>query len=308
MFRCLMLMSGGLDSALAAKVIMEAGLCVTAIAFKTPFFEENAAVDVSKELGIELIINDFSHDFMAMLKCPKHGYGKNMNPCIDCHSLMARKAMDLVRKGDFDFIATGEVLDERPMSQNRGSLEKVSIESGANDLILRPLSALLLDPTKPESMNWIERNKLLDISGRSRHRQLEMAEQFGLKKHKPPGGGCLLTEPAYSERLRQLLGRVPSCLPEDAELIKHGRLFWSGSTLGVLGRNACDNAKLRDIAMNNDILIKESSAAGPTLLVRRYYEKGELDYDLTKSCAGIIGRYGKKKVALDPCELSIEYV
>lgn len=207
MTRALAMISGGLDSILAAKIIKDQGIDVIGICFKSYFFNENNAKRMTKQIGIKLEVVDFSKEHFEMVKNPKHGLGKNMNPCIDCHAMMMRYAGELLEKLDADFIITGEVLNQRPMSQNKQALNVVKKESGFADKILRPLCALNLEPTEMEKNGLVDRNKLLNISGRSRKVQMELAEKYGIKDYPSPAGGCKLTEPNYAIRLKDALTR-----------------------------------------------------------------------------------------------------
>lgn len=201
--RALALFSGGLDSALAIKIIKDQGVEVIALNFVSHFFggKNEKAEKMAEQLGIKVEYVHFEKRHTEVVKNPVYGRGKNMNPCIDCHSLMFKVAGELLEKYDADFVISGEVLGQRPMSQNAAALEKVKKLSGMDELIVRPLSAKLLPPSKPELEGWIDREKLLDIQGRSRQTQMEMMEKFGLREYPSPGGGCLLTDPAYSDRL-----------------------------------------------------------------------------------------------------------
>jgi tRNA-specific 2-thiouridylase len=187
---------------------------------------------------------DITAPHLEVLKNPRYGYGRNLNPCIDCHALMVRSALEMMGEVEADFVATGEVLGERPKSQNRQALELVARSSGAGDLLLRPLSARLLPETRPELEGWVERGCLLDLSGRSRRRQMELAEEWGIAEYETPAGGCLLTDAGFSGRLRDLMSRVPGFDGADAILMRVGRHTWAGSTLIVLGRRHEENMSL----------------------------------------------------------------
>ncbi len=212
------LVSGGLDSLLSSKLILEQGIEVVGLNFFTGFCVEghthairkkhqdkkkrNNALWVAQQLGIKLHIIDVVEEYKDVLLNPKHGYGKNMNPCLDCKSFMVKKAKQWMLKNDFDFIITGEVIGQRPMSQRRDTMPIIQKESDAKDLLLRPLSAKLLPPTYPELQSWIDRDKLLDISGRSRKVQMQLAEKYGFKDYATPAGGCcFLTDKKYSDKL-----------------------------------------------------------------------------------------------------------
>ena len=181
MTRALAMISGGLDSILAAKLIKEQGIEVIGICFRSYFFNEENAKRMTKQIGIQLEVVDFSKEHFDMVRDPKHGWGKNMNPCIDCHSMMMRYSGELLEKFNADFIITGEVLNQRPMSQNRSALDVVKRQSGFSDKILRPLCAKNLKETQMEIDGLVDREKLLDISGRNRKPQMALAEEMGNK-------------------------------------------------------------------------------------------------------------------------------
>jgi tRNA U34 2-thiouridine synthase MnmA/TrmU len=195
------LLSGGLDSILAICVLREQNIRIEAVAFITPFFGPGNAQKAVKMLNVPLHVVDITDVHLQMLKKPKHGYGSGMNPCIDCHALMFREAGKLMQQWGADFLFSGEVLGERPMSQNKQSLRVVARDSGFEEYIIRPLSAKLLPITKPEHEGKVDRERLLDIQGRSRKRQMELAKQYGITEYPEPAGGCRLTEPNFSKRL-----------------------------------------------------------------------------------------------------------
>ncbi|MCY6958759.1 tRNA 4-thiouridine(8) synthase ThiI [Clostridium brassicae] len=225
MTRALALISGGLDSILASKLIKDQGIDVIGICFKSYFFGSKNAEKMTKQIGIPLEVVDFSDEHLEVVKNPKHGHGKNMNPCIDCHAMMMKEAGNLLEKFNADFIITGEVLNQRPMSQNKSSLNVVKKESGIGEKILRPLCAKVLPPTEMELNGLVDREKLLGISGRSRKIQMELAEKWGIKDYPSPAGGCKLTEPNYSVRLRELLEHVENPSIRELELLRFGRHF-----------------------------------------------------------------------------------
>ena len=274
--RAIVLLSGGLDSLLAVKVLQEQGIEVMGLTFESPFFGPKNARKGAEQLGIELIVKDISEEELELVKNPPHGYGKQMNPCIDCHAQMFRKAGEMLSEG-YDFIATGEVLGERPMSQNRQSLDTVARDSGYADVLLRPLSARLLEPTKPEREGLVDRERLLAIEGRSRKPQLALAKKYGIKSYVQPAGGCLLTDPHFSMRLKELLKFDPEATVDDAKLLNMGRHF--RSTTGakiVVGRDEGDNDTIRAFAKGDDVLIVSDITPGPTAIVRRSGGEGDL--------------------------------
>jgi tRNA U34 2-thiouridine synthase MnmA/TrmU len=215
------LVSGGLDSMLAVKVLQEQGIHVEGINFFTGFCVEghthairkkdrakpkrNNALWCAEQLGIKLHIIDVSEDYKGVVLNPKHGYGANLNPCLDCKGFMVHEALEWMKKHDFDFLITGEVIGQRPMSQRKDTMPVISKESGAGDLLLRPLCAKLLPETKPEREGWVDREQLLDFSGRNRKPQMALAEKFGFKEYAQPAGGCcFLTDANYSSKLADL--------------------------------------------------------------------------------------------------------
>lgn len=264
----LLLMSGGLDSILAAKLLLEQGVEVTAVCFYSSFFGCELARKAAKQIEIALKEVDISKDIIEVLKSPKHGYGSAINPCIDCHALMLKKAGEIMRKGKFDFVATGEVLGERPMSQNKRALKIVEKEAGLEGYLLRPLSAKLLEPTMPEINRQVTRDDLMDISGRNRKPQTELAEKFGIREYPTPGGGCMLTQTGFAKRLRELMENKSDFKPKDAELIKIGRHFWIDGMQIILGRNKEENEAMAKAAGEKNILIEPENFVGPAALIR----------------------------------------
>ena len=282
------LFSGGLDSILAVKLIQEQGIEVKGVNFKTPFFGLDKTFLAAKSLDMGLEIIDITQELVEILKNPKHGLGKNMNPCIDCHTLMFKKAGEYMTKIGASFILSGEVLGERPMSQNRNSLSMIERKSGFEGRILRPLSALLLAETIPEKEGLVDRNKLLDISGRSRKRQMELAVKMGIGDYPSPAGGCKLTEPAFSKRLRDLFTQESFFL-EEIELLKLGRHFRLSKDIKlVVGRNKEENEKIKEFFQEGDFLFKAKNLKGPVSLLKKGSKVG--DGLLDKSCQ-ITARY-----------------
>jgi tRNA U34 2-thiouridine synthase MnmA/TrmU len=268
--KALLLFSGGLDSILATKVLMEQGIKVKGITFKSYFFDAEQAKKAAKKIKLPLKVIDFSREHLKIVKNPKHGYGKAINPCIDCHILMLKKAKEIMKKEKLSFVATGEVLGERPMSQNKRALGLIEKECGLKGYLLRPLSARLLETTIPERMGWVDREKLLDIFGRSRKRQIALAKKYKITKYPLPAGGCLLCDIEFSKRLRELLKIYPRCNGSDIELLKLGRHFWFDKTKIVVGRNEEENKKIKKLKKKRDILIEMKNYPGPLTLVRDY--------------------------------------
>lgn len=266
-FRSLLLFSGGLDSILALKLLEEQNVKVIPLYFKSVFINDDVGNENFRSLS-HLEIIDFSKKQLEIVKNPRYGYGKHLNPCIDCHLAMLKEAKRIMEEKDCDFIATGEVLGERPMSQNKAALELVEKKSSLEGLLLRPLSAKLLKPTKAEKMGLVERDKFLAIRGRGRSEQLALAKKYKITKFPSPAGGCLLTDHAFSERLKKLLEKKPDPTLSDLELLKLGRHFWQENVLIVVGRNDEENKKIKKIAQENDILIELKDFTGPLTLIR----------------------------------------
>lgn len=282
------LFSGGLDSILAVKLIQEQGIEVKGVNFKTPFFGLDEAFMIAKDLNIDLKIIDITGELLEVLKNPKHGFGKNMNPCIDCHTLMFKQAGEYMTKIGASFVFSGEVLGERPMSQNRNSLSIIERESGLEGRILRPLSALLLPETIPEKEGLVDRNKLWDISGRSRKRQMELAAKMNLKDYPSPAGGCKLTEPEFSKRLRDLFGQEKFSL-EEIELLKLGRHFRLSRDIKlVVGRNKEENEQLKGFFQDGDFLFKAKNLKGPISLLKK---GNKIDDEIIEKSCQITARY-----------------
>lgn len=259
--KALALFSGGLDSLLAMKLIIEQGIEVIGLYFETGFLGnkniEEKEIELKRltdKIGAKLEIIDIRDEYIQkVLFDPKYGYGKNFNPCIDCHSHMIRAAKALLEKLDAHFIISGEVVGQRPMSQRMDALKIVNKFSEADGLILRPLSAKLLPPTIPEIKGWVDREKLLDISGRSREKQLELAKKWGIEDYPPPAGGCLLTEEYFSKKLKDFT-KYDNLETEDIDILKFGRHFRlpNGAKL-VVSRNKDENEKLNSIETNKYI-------------------------------------------------------
>jgi len=243
--RALGLCSGGLDSMLSGLVLREQGIEVEWVSFETPFFNSAKARKASEMTGIPLTVKPIFNVYIGMLKNPPAGYGKYMNPCMDCHTLMFRLAGEMMPAGGFDFLFSGEVLGQRPMSQNKQSLNYVAKHSGYKGRILRPLSAKNLPETIPEKEGLVDREQLLDIAGRGRKRQIELARQFGITEYPAPAGGCLLTDKGYSNRLRDIFAHQETCSEAELHLLKFGRHFrLNPDSKLIVGRTATDNEQI----------------------------------------------------------------
>jgi tRNA-specific 2-thiouridylase len=280
--RAISLFSGGLDSMLAIKLIKEQGIDVTALYIYTGF---GGTKDVRDELkkrakmdGADFLSVDVRQEYIQkILFDPVYGYGKNFNPCIDCHGYMFKIAKKMLKDLDASFLVTGEVVGQRPMSQRKEALAQVQkLAEDKDNLILRPLSAKLLEPTTPEIKGWVDREKLLDISGRSRHRQLSLAKKYGWRDYESPAGGCLLTEPIYSQKIKEFI-QFEDFSVEDIDLLKYGRHFRlpDGAKL-IVGRHKEDNEALKKI-VNSDYIPFSLPIAGPYNLVYKNASKSDLE-------------------------------
>jgi tRNA U34 2-thiouridine synthase MnmA/TrmU len=226
------------------------------------------ASEVARELGIKLKIMTKDREFIKIVRKPKHGYGKGLNPCIDCKILMLKEAKRYAEKVGAYFIVTGEVLGERPMSQHRRALEIIEREAGLKGRILRPLSARLLPETDVERDGTVERDKLLDIVGRQRKRQLETAKILGVTKYASPAGGCLLTDKYFSKRLRDLFRNSDNVTPRDIKLLKIGRHFRCGPNKIIVGRNEEENRLLLTLKRKSEYHFEVADCGSPITLLQ----------------------------------------
>ena len=266
--KAISLFSGGLDSMLAVKLIQDQGIVVEGLTFTTPFFDARKAQEAAAQIRMPLKIEDLTTEHLLMMKAPRYGFGKHMNPCIDCHTLMLHKAGRIMEAEGADFVFTGEVLGQRPMSQTRQSLHIVAKNSGYGEYVLRPLSARLLPESRPEREGKVDRQKLLAVQGRSRKTQMEMARAYGIKYYPTPAGGCLLTDPMFSRRLKDLLHRQPDPDRRDIELLKYGRHFRIEEAVKVIvGRNEKDNLALQSLIRGDDAVLKMMEIPGPLVLI-----------------------------------------
>jgi len=273
--RAVVLLSGGLDSLLAARVVGDQGIELEALNFVTLFCNCtpksrccSSAASAVRQLGIPLRVVNNSADFIEIVKHPRHGYGRNMNPCLDCRILMFRKAAERMRETGAAFIVTGEVLGERPMSQRHEAMRLIEREAGLEGLIVRPLSAACLEPSLPEKQGWLDRSRLLAIRGRSRKPQIELAKQYDLRDYPCPAGGCLLTDPEFAARMRDLLAHQPDFTLHDALLLKVGRHYRLGpATKAVVGRDEPENERLLALAAG-DARLELADMPGPLTLLR----------------------------------------
>jgi tRNA U34 2-thiouridine synthase MnmA/TrmU len=304
--KAISLISGGLDSALATRLILDQKVEVVGLNFTSPFSSKRErseglqAIRTARELGIRLILKEKGPEYIDVITNPKHGYGKNMNPCIDCRIFMLRKTKEIMDKEDASFVITGEVLGQRPMSQRRPTIELIEKESGLESLILRPLSAKHFAPSRPEVEGVIERELLLDLAGRGRTAQFNLVEKYHLTAFGDPGGGCLLTDAMYSKRLRDLLARDKSFTMLDIELLNTGRHFRVGpDTKLILGRNRGENERLHSLWALPYILVYPIGFPGPLGII-----KGELEKEVIALVANIISHYGKNNAPMITIEIN----
>jgi tRNA U34 2-thiouridine synthase MnmA/TrmU len=268
--KALVLFSGGLDSMLAAKILEAQGIGVTLACFESYFFSCMSAKKAADEIGLPLRAVDISKEQLEIVKHPRFGRGGAVNPCIDCHLLMLAAAKKIMEAEGFDFVATGEVLGERPMSQNKLSLDIVERESGLAGKLLRPLSAKLLPETVAETKGLVDRSKLGGISGRSRQPQLELAKQFGINDIPQPAGGCILTETDYGQRLKKLIQASQDFDGSDAQILRHCRPIWEGKLLFAVARHQADCAALKGLTKPGDLIFEPQNFPGPIVLARNF--------------------------------------
>lgn len=251
--RAIALFSGGLDSTLAIRLMQEQGIDIQAIHFTSPFFGVSPDADCGKydarraaeRIGVPLIIENLGEEYLEMLRKPRHGYGKAINPCIDCHAYFLRKAKEFMLASGADFVVTGEVLGQRPMSQRRDALAIVERDGELAGLLLRPLSAKLLPKTIPELEGWVDREKLPCIKGRSRRLQAQLAAELGVTEYPNPAGGCLLTETSYSSKVRDIFEHSGKLQARDFRLLRLGRHFrLDTETRLIIGRDNTENELL----------------------------------------------------------------
>ncbi len=268
--RALGLLSGGLDSALAAKLLLDQNIEVIGLHLESPTACRTDARAVAGELGIELHLRSKGEEYLRLLRHPRFGYGRNMNPCIDCRLFMFQLGQPYLEEFGAQFMFTGEVLGQRPMSQTREAMRLIDKNSGLEGWILRPLSARLLPETEPERRGFVDRGRLLAISGRSRIEQLALARRYGLSTYQPPGGGCLLTDPLFARKLKSFFEHTPEegTTMRDMELLRIGRHFYfeTGRRI-VLGRDADENRRLLSFEAGGRWLVEPRAFSGPVALV-----------------------------------------
>lgn len=306
--KAIALLSGGLDSTLAVKVLLDQGITVEALNFTSPFCTctgknagcKSEAVRVAEEFKIPIKVMHKGADYLEVVKNPKHGHGKGMNPCVDCRIFLLKKAKEYMLESGADFVFTGEVLGQRPMSQRRDTLRIIEKESGLEGLLLRPLSAKHFQPTIPEQEGWVDREKLLSIQGRSRKEQFELAAELDVKNYPCPAGGCLLTEPSFVGKIRDVFDHSDELNMRDFRLLKLGRHFRIGDrTKVVLGRNEGENELLERAVQPGEATLRWVEGMSPLAAVM-----GETTDHLLEKAGQILLRYTKAEPGA-PATLSV---
>lgn len=316
------LFSGGLDSILACRVVADLGVRVIALKFVTPFFDHDLLArpqeytrEMGHKYGLEVALVDLSEGYLDMLDRPAHGFGKHFNPCIDCKILMLTRARQCMAAYNASFLITGEVLGQRPMSQRRDTLRVIERDSGCEDILLRPLSARLMRPTRPEREGLIEREQLLAISGRSRRQQKALAASLGIVDYPTPAGGCLLTDPNLAGRIRYFHeGLFPLAVnrsADDYRLLSIGRQFRLGDGVWlIVGRSQRENEQLAGLRTTADWTLCLVDRPGPLGLVR--FGRDSLGVsgrsaEILPLLAGIVIRYARKvDGATPPAEVLVD--
>jgi tRNA U34 2-thiouridine synthase MnmA/TrmU len=289
--RAVGLLSGGLDSTLAILLMKEQGIDVHVVHFAGPWgCDEEAYQRAADQLGITVKILQKGEEYIDLVRNPKFGYGRNMNPCIDCRAYMFKRAKPYMEEVGASFLFTGEVLGQRPMSQTLGSMKKIDREADMEGWILRPLSAQWLEPTIPEKLGIVDRGKLLDVQGRTRKTQMEWARKYAIT-YPSPAGGCLLTQKEFTPKLQDLFQHEERPSMTDARLLRYGRHFRVRPDLKlVVGRNAEENAKMEALARqgNRYTLIQPADFKGPTALA-----DGPLAGEDAQLAASLVVHYSK---------------
>lgn len=306
--KAIALLSGGLDSRLAVRMMIDQGIEVEALNFITIFCTctskgscKSEARKAAEEYGIPLKVLNATDRILEAVKNPRHGYGRGINPCLDCRIGMFRHAGEYMRQAGADFIVTGEVLGERPMSQRPEALRIIERESGLEGLIVRPLSAHLFEPSKPEQEGWISRERMMAIRGRSRKPQMQLAVEIGVNDYPCPAGGCLLTEKTFAARLQRLLSENPDAPVAEIQSIKHGRIFYSSEGARIIiPRDEAETNALTSLACPGDTMMSASDFNGPTTVIK---DQGAGKQTL-KEAAALTARFGQGR---DQERLTISY-
>lgn len=266
--KALAIFSGGLDSILAVYLVRGQGFLVEGVYFETPFFPSEQARQSAEKIDLPLSIVDITEEMLSIIKNPRFGHGSGLNPCLDCHLLMCKKACEIMQEEGYEFIISGEVLGQRPMSQTKEAMLKITKECPCGDYLLRPLSAKLLPPTRPEREGWVDRKRLLDMRGRSRAYQIKLAKEIGIEDYPTPAGGCLLTDAIFAAKLKDLLTYQGKISRRDLELLKIGRHFrLNNVTKAIVGRNQRENEMLKKLSLPEDTALEVINYPGPFVLI-----------------------------------------
>jgi tRNA U34 2-thiouridine synthase MnmA/TrmU len=306
--KALALLSGGLDSTLAVKVMLDQGIEVEALNFISPFCNctgknagcKSEAVRVAAEFNIPIKVMNKGVEYLELVRNPRHGYGKGMNPCVDCRIFLLRKAREYMAESGADFVFTGEVLGQRPMSQRRDTLRVIERESGLAGLLLRPLSAKHFEPTIPEREGWVDRNRLLSIQGRSRKEQFQLAAELDVKNYPCPAGGCLLTELSYVSKVKDVFAHCEELDPRDFRLLKLGRHFrLSPAAKMIVGRDEGENTVLENGLKPGEATLRWLDGGSPLGVVL-----GHADDAALETAAKIVLRYTKAESGVE-CAIKV---
>jgi hypothetical protein len=298
--KALALLSGGLDSTLVVKMMLDMGIAVEALNFTSPFCTctgknsgcRSEAVRVAQEFDIPIKVIHKGLDYLEIVRNPRHGYGKGVNPCVDCRIYLLSKAKEYMLESGADFIITGEVLDQRPMSQRRDTLRVIERESGLEGLLLRPLSAQHFEPTIPEKEGWVDRDRLLSIKGRSRKALFSLADELNVKNYPCPAGGCLLTELSFVPKVKDIFEHSDELNLRDFTLLKIGRHFRIGDRSKIIiGRNEADNDLLEAVRKPEEAAITWLGGNTPVGIII-----GTQSDALNDLAARILLRYTKAEV------------
>ncbi len=294
-YKAIALLSGGLDSRLAVRMMLDQDIEVEAVNFVTIFCTctaknscKSEARKAAADFGIPLKVLNATDEILAAVRQPRHGFGRGLNPCLDCRISMFRRAGSRMREAGADFMVTGEVWGERPMSQRPDALRTIERESGLEGLIVRPLSAHLFEPSLPEQQGWVDRGRMMAMAGRSRKPQMQLAAELGVRDYPCPAGGCLLCDRNFAARLRLLLAEDPKPETGEIQALKLGRLFISsGGSRIIIPRNEDETRRLEALARPGDILMSAEGFMGPTTIV-----KGAANGSLEEA-ASLTARYGQ---------------
>lgn len=296
MTKAIALFSGGLDSILACRVVARQGIEVLAVKFVTPFFDydilerSDYSAEIKEKYGINVRAVDVSHEYFALLRNPAHGYGKHFNPCLDCKIFMMTKAREMMTTLGASFLISGEVIGQRPMSQRRDALRVVERDSGCNGILLRPLCAKHLLPTKPEIDGIVDRDGLCNFGGRGRSPQIALAREMGISDYPSPAGGCVLTDLTVGARIKRHFREHQTIRVNDMRLIQVGRHFvLPGGAWLVIGRSEKENLDVLGLAEDEDLSLTLIDRPGPSALLRNLTTSTDLDL-----ATGLVARYGKK--------------